>query len=334
MLASTPVLGLRLLVLGCGSIGERHIRNLRTLGVTDLLAFDPLPERAGQMEREFGVQLCPGVQEALSRRPDCVLVCTPPRLHTTLARMAVDAGAHVFVEKPLASALDGVDSLLDAAQEADRVLCVGYNLRFHAGLRKVKELLESGSVGRPLVVRAEVGQYLPDCRPNQDYRRSYTAIAKLGGGIILDASHEIDYVRWFAGEVQSVYCAAGRLSDLEMETEDTAALALRMSDGALAEIHMDCVQRGYARNCKVIGTEGTLIWDFGEGVRHLMKDGTWHGYPLVPDVNEMYVEEMRRFLACVRGEAVPMVDGATGRRVLEIALAAKESAAKHTEVVL
>ncbi len=183
------------------------------------------------------------------------------------------------------------------------------------------------------MVRAEFGQYLPQWRAAQDYRAGYNAHNEMGGGIILDGSHELDYVRWLGGEVDTVYCAAGHLSRLEMNAEDGAEITLRMVDGVIAEIHLDCIQRGYSRNCKALGEEGVLVWDFKEGVRCLNGDGgTWQHFPIAPDPNEMYLEEMRHFLKVVKGECLPAVDGATGKRILEIALAAKESA-KHGEEV-
>ena len=322
----------RILVIGCGSIGQRHIRNLRTLGVQAIVAFDPLVERLEQVMHEQGVSACSSIEVGLSENPVAVLVCTPPHLHTTVARQAIDAGAHVFIEKPIAHTLDGLDDLLRAARERNRLIYVGYNLRFHAGLLKLKELLDSGAIGKLLVIRAEVGQYLPDWRPTQDYRAGYNVSATLGGGIILDASHELDYVRWLGGEVASVYCAAGHLSNLEMDTEDTAAITLRLSNHVVAEVHLDCIQRGYARNCKLIGESGTLLWDFKTGVRLLTAGQAGRDFPLSPDTNDMYIAEMRHFLACVRGEEKPCVDGATGKRVLEIALAAKTSTATRAEV--
>jgi predicted dehydrogenase len=324
-----------ILVVGCGSIGQRHLRNLRALGVVDLAAFDPLPDRLQQVTHDLAVSPCPTLDAGLARRPVAVLVCTPPHLHTPLALQAVEAGAHVFVEKPLAHGRDGLDRLLGEARRRGRVLHVGYNLRFHAGLRKLKDLLDDAAIGRPLVFRAEVGQYLPDWRPNHDYRQDYTANAAMGGGIILDASHELDYVRWIGGEVEAVYCAAGHLSSLELDVEDTAAITLRLASGALAEVHLDCVQRGYARNCKIVGEDGTLTWDYSAGVRWLAADSpTEQVFSLCPDGNEMYLEEMRHFLQCVHGECTPLVDGAEGRRVLEIALAAKQSAALRREVAV
>jgi predicted dehydrogenase len=321
------------LVIGCGSIGQRHIRNLRALGVADIGAYDSNAERLDRVTHEYGVSPCSSIEAGLASQPDAVLVCTPPHLHTLVAQQAIDAGAHVLVEKPIAHTLDGLDDLLRTADDRRRILYVAYNLRFHVGLLKLKALLDSGAIGRPLVIRAEVGQYLPEWRPTQDYRAGYNVRSAMGGGIILDASHELDYVRWLCGEVEGVYCAAGHLSDLEMDTEDTAAITLRFSNSTIGQVHLDCIQRGYARNCKIIGSEGSLFWEFKEGVRHLLPDKTWHTFPMTPDPNEMYLAEMRHFMSCVRGEEEPLVDGATGKRVLEIALAAKESAARGVQVM-
>jgi predicted dehydrogenase len=324
----------RFFVIGCGSIGQRHIRNLRALGATTIAAYDPDAARLERVVREQTVLPCASVEAGLAARPEVALICIPPHLHTSVAQQALEAGAHVFLEKPIANDLDGLPELLRVAHERARLIYVAYNLRFHAGLRQLKELLDSGAIGKLLAIRAEVGQYLPDWRPTQDYRQGYNVSAAMGGGIILDASHELDYVRWLGGEVESVYCAAGHLSDLEMDVEDTAAITLRMTNGVLAEVHLDCVQRGYARNCKLIGSDGTLIWEFKEGVRQLLPDKTWRVYPLTPDSNEMYVAELRHFLACVCGEETPLITGDEGRRVLEIALAAKQSARTRCEVAV
>jgi predicted dehydrogenase len=324
----------RVLVIGCGSIGQRHIRNLRALGVREIGAFDPLAERLEHAARDYGATQHASIGEGLARQPEAVLVCTPPHLHTAVAQQAVDAGAHVLVEKPLAHTLDGLDDLLDAARERNRIVYIGYNLRFHAGLLNLRDLLSAGAIGKLYLIKAEFGQYLPDWRPGRDYRSGYNASMAMGGGIILDASHELDYVRWLGGEVESVFCAAGRLSGLEMDVEDTAAITLYLRNNVLAEIHLDCIQRGYTRNCKLIGEAGTLFWDFKTGVRLLTAGKEWHEFPLAPDPNQMYVDELRHFGACVRGEEKPQVDGATGKRILEIALAARRSAAAGTRVAI
>lgn len=196
-------------------------------------------------------------------------------------------------------------------------------------------MLDEGIVGHPMNIRAEFGQYLPDWRPTQDYRQSYTAHAAMGGGIILDASHELDYVRWLGGEVESVSCAAGKFSGLEMDTEDMAEITLRIKGNLIAQVHMDCLQRDYVRTCKVVGEKGTLIWDFKQGVRHYdAATARWQDEPIAPDLNDMYVDEMKHFVSCARVEASPLVDGVTGKRVLELALAAKKSSCECREVRL
>lgn len=322
-------------VIGCGSIGQRHIRNLRRLGHGAILAYDPISARLGEVVRLHEGTPCCSIEEGLERKPTVVLICTPPNLHVPIARQAISAGCHVFVEKPLSDSLSGVDELLAEADYGRRIICVGYSLRFHEGIRWMKRALDEGVIGPMMNIRAEFGQYLPDWRPTQDYRQSYTAHAAMGGGIILDASHELDYVRWLCGEVESVSCVAGTLSMLDMDTEDVAEITLRIKGNLIAQVHLDCLQRDYVRTCKVVGEKGTLIWDFKQGVRHYdAPTARWQDEPIPPNLNDMYVEEMKHFVSCARGEASQLVDGVTGKRVLEIALAAKKSSRERCEVSL
>jgi predicted dehydrogenase len=322
-------------VVGCGSIGRRHIRNLRALGVANVLAYDLDPKSLAQAVAESNVAPVDSLESGLKVRPKAVLVCTPPHRHTEVAGKAVEAGAHVFVEKPIAHATEGVADLLGVAQIKGLVFMVGYNLRFHAAVQKVKAVLDAGAVGRVMTVRAEYGQYLPDWRPGQDYRKGYIAREDTGGGILLDGSHELDYVRWLAGEVKSVYCVAGKMSELEMEAEDTALVVMKHQGGAVSEVHLDCTQRGYARGCKVVGTKGTVAWDITQGVKLVGESREYETvFPLRPTFDLVYVEEMKHFLACIRREAVPPVTGTEGLRVLELALAARQSARTHQEVAV
>jgi predicted dehydrogenase len=248
--------------------------------------------------------------------------------HVALALRAVERGAHVFVEKPLSHSLDGVEQLAARTGALGRVVQVGYNFRFHPGVRLLKELVDAGAVGKVLWLSAAYGQYLPDWRPEQDYRASYTARAALGGGIILDASHELDYALWLLGQPTEVACMAGKVSDLEVDVEDCATVLLRFAGGAQADVHMDFVQRGYRRRCRVAGTEGTLEWDYLEREVRLFRaaSGAWERRPYAFEPNDMYVAEVRHFLDCVLGRATPLVGLEEGRRVLRVALAAKTAA--------
>jgi len=232
-----------------------------------------------------------------------------------------------------------VDELLSK----DRIIQVGYQFRFHPGLRLVKKLLDEGKIGKLLSIRAEFGQYLPDWHPNEDYRNLYTAHQEQGGGIILDASHEIDYCRWLAGsEISKVACFAGKLSSLDVDAEDTADLLMYCNNNIVINIHTDFTQRRYTRSCRLCGEEGTIIWKYAPPNFYRVQlfepanrpeDIARETYRELPsEKEEMYLEEMRHFISCIEGKEKPIVDGETGKRVLEIALAAKESA-KERKVI-
>ena len=175
------------------------------------------------------------LDEALAQAPDLALVCSPTFKHVEAGIACLQAGAHVFIEKPLAADAAGARALVEAAASAGRVLIVGYNLRFLPSLRCLRDALHAGTIGRPMSVRAEVGQYLPEWRPDRDYRETNSARSELGGGVELELSHEIDYVCWLLGDVSSVDAILGRTSDLEIDVDDTAEILLRFESGAIAQ---------------------------------------------------------------------------------------------------
>lgn len=311
------------------------MRNLRSLGVGEIAACDPDPERLAPMVAELDIQPYSDFEQALHTiRPDAVLVCTPPSLHLAQVRQAIAASAHVFIEKPISHSMEGVKALLGEARASGRVVQVGYNLRFHPAIRKLKQIVEEKTLGRILWTRAEVGQYLPDWRPWQDYRQSYTARRELGGGIILDASHEIDYLLWFFGEPVEVLCMASTVSQLAVNVEDSASLLLRFASGSHADLHLDFVQRIPSRSCKLVGEEGTAIWEDGDtvSVRVLRPGKQPENFQYDFDDNEMYVDELKQFLSCIETGQSPMVDAEQAAQVLEWALAARSAAERTIKV--
>ncbi|MCD6165647.1 Gfo/Idh/MocA family oxidoreductase [bacterium] len=321
---------MKFLVIGCGSIGKRHIGNLVRLGVEDIWAFDLSRERVDEVREQFCIRTVKSLEEAWECNPDAAIIAVPTSLHLPLATEAAEHGCHLFVEKPLSHSPDGVNPLLRLVQRRGLVTLVGCNMRFHPGIRYVKSLVDEEAVGHIVAARVEVGQYLPDWHPGEDYRQMYSARRDLGGGIILDAIHEIDYIRWMLGEVGAVACFTGKLSRLEIDTEDTAAILLRFESGAIGELHLDYIQRTYSRSCHIIGEEGTIRWDFMEGmVRwYSAKARKWEKFINSEgwEPNQMYLDEMVHFLRCLEGREKPMLDVIEAKRVLDIALAAKVAA--------
>ena len=323
---------MKFLVIGCGSIGERHIRNLKTISKRNkIIAFDVNIKRLKLMEEKYQVESVSDLTEAFKYKVDGALICAPPSLHIEFANEVIKYNIPLFVEKPISHNLEGVDNLIKKAERKKLPVLVGYNLHFHPGLNLVKKLLGEKKIGKILSVREEFGQYLPDWRPWQDYRQSYTAKKNLGGGIILDGSHEIDYAYWFFGEVKEVFCFADKISRLEVETEDTAEILLKFETRIIANIHLDFLQRFYSRWCKIVGEKGTILWNYAKNsVRlYLAKTKKWQSFPIKFEPNNMYLEEMKHFIRCISKEERPKVDGREAKKILKIALACKESAKKN-----
>ena len=211
---------MRALIVGLGSIGRRHARNWSALGYGPPAVCHqrnaPQPEQLGIEAREYWTWT-----QALEReQPDVVLVTNPTSLHVPVARQAIDAGAHVLVEKPLASSTQSVAELLEAARARRRALMAAYNLRFHPGLARMRELAQQQAIGRIVSARADAGEYLPDWHPWEDYRQGYSARADLGGGAVLTFSHELDALCWLAGRARTVTARVAHASSLEIDVED------------------------------------------------------------------------------------------------------------------
>jgi predicted dehydrogenase len=334
--AAVPFEQCSVLVAGAGSIGRRHIGNLKKLGVTRLAACDPHPERLAYVSSEFQVECFPTLEAGLQEfRPKAVLICTPPVHHVAQAMQALRASAHLFVEKPLSNRLDGVEELREQAAKCGVVVQVGYNLRFHPPIERLKELVDSAAVGKILWARVESGSYLPDWRPWQDYRKSYTARRELGGGILLDGSHEIDYVTWLFGAPREVACMAGRVSQLDVNVEDCATILLGFPDGTRADVHVDFIQRSYSRSCTLVGPEGKLCWNFTSNAVQIERPGGQvETQNFDSEANGMYVNEMAHFLECVKTGARPRFGLEDATLTLRVALAARRSAEERTWVTL
>ena len=318
------------LVVGGGSIGTRHSRNLRTLGVEQLALVEIQAERRISLGCELGMPVFETLAEGLSWSPDFVVVATPSHLHMQPALEAVRHGCDVFVEKPLSHLAEGLSELADLVERKNTVSLVGCNMRFHPGPARVKGLLDEQALGKILFARIHVGSYLPGWRSGADYRQNYAAREQTGGGCILDCIHEIDLARWYLGDVQEVFCVAGHISSLEILTEDVAVLVCRHEQGPISEIHLDYVQRSYERGCQIAGEAGSIFWDFsGRQVRwYDAASERWTNFAQAEDwqPNQMYFDEMRHFLECVRTRRRSVLPIPEALAVMQIVFAAKASA--------
>jgi len=321
---------MNILVIGCGSVGKRHLRNLLSMNAGRIFAYDIDTSKVELVQQELSVEALSSENQALNVGDyDAAFICSPPSFHVNQALKLLEKGTHCLIEKPLSNTLENLNTLVELVERTKMIVLIGHNFRFSPLLIKIKELLDHEIIGQLLFLKASLGYYLPYWRPNEDYRKSYGASKTLGGGIILDASHEIDYARYFLGEVEEVFGVCKKISKLDIDTEDFAEITMHHRNGAYSQIHLDYLQTNYRRSCEIVGEKGMLVWDVNERILNVygMNDKEYHVHyeGLNANVNDMYVEEAKHFFRCIEGVEKPLVDVKEGKRLIELIVKIKES---------
>jgi len=310
--------GPRVLVLGAGSAGARHARLLAGAGAS-VVVTDPQADRAAGLGLEtmtFDLNRLDGF--------DGIVVASPSVAHAEQTLAALASGARVLVEKPLATKSADLDAIL---QSSDGRVMVGYNLRLHEPVERFVGLVDEGVAGRLSAVRLWFGSWLPDWRPEVDYRQTYSARADLGGGILDDAIHELDLLVWLLGTDISVAGAVvDRLGPLDIDVEDTVKAVLRGADGVAAEVSLDYLSRRYRRGMEAIGDRATVRLDWARSALEVETADELRTETVDAPVALSYQRQAERFLAFVAGDAAPPVDAVTGAASVRLAAAIRSAA--------
>lgn len=325
-----------ILILGAGSIGKRHLRNLLGLAFSpDQISVVELREDRQREVVDLGVPRANVFAErdvALKHRSyDGAVVATPTALHYEDALAIAQADVHLMIEKPLGIDLDGYEQLKTEVDRRGLFAFVAYCYRFHAGAQKMRSLLRDGVIGEPYYARGEMCSYLPAWHPYEDYREFYMAKKALGGGTLLDQSHLFDLTRMFLGEIRGLYGISTRHSHLEIETDDFGELVLEMKSGIHVSLHMDVFSQPRREYYHIMGASGTLQWDiYLNTVTYLIQQGVQEVFDCGKDKNAMYVEELRYFLRGI--EAGGPIEGPNlldGKAAMDVVFAVRESKGKR-----
>ncbi|MCP5370561.1 MAG: Gfo/Idh/MocA family oxidoreductase [Hyphomicrobiales bacterium] len=329
---------MKVLVAGCGSIGRRHAALLAARAEVAVVDLDgALAARTGA---ELGLRHFDDLDAALAWGPGGAVVATPNTSHLPVARACLDAGAGVLIEKPISADLAEAEVFLDYLAGTGGSAHVVCNMRFHPGVAGLAAHLHR--VGAPRFARAQFGHYLPQMRPQARYQDLYCARRARGGGVILDAIHEIDYLMWLFGPVAAVTCEAARLSDLDIDVEDYAVAVLRHASGVRSEVHLDYLQRRKRRGCEIAGQDGTLVWlSDGKAPEHCALDlyttgtETWQPLLASPAVDDdaCYGALLDNFLAALDGRPHDLLSAEMATDELRVALAARRAAETGATVV-
>ncbi len=299
-------------VVGLGSAGARHLEILRELGIPNIAV---VRSHAGPSSRPTptGVREFRLLDEALSLGPVAVVIATPTSMHATQSVAALDAGASVLVEKPVATTFANTQQVVDAATRNARTVVAGYHLRAHPAYKWLADLAQSGSLGRPLVLQATWGEYLPDWHPGEDYRQGYAARADQGGGPLLTLSHVVDYTVAVLGSVTAAAALERNVSSLDLEVADAATVTFAHESGALSSIEVDFVTRPPAHRVELRFEQGSIQWDvLARTLTVETADGEGSGV-CPPDISaftrdDCFVEQMSSFLTGLESGTAPDLD--------------------------
>lgn len=321
----------RILIVGLGSIGLRHLRLARQLFPEAEIKV--LRHQQTRSIPEFADGCIFTITDALKFSPQVAVIANPATYHLQTAQALAEAGIHLLIEKPLSHSIDNVADLIKVKEAKKIVIQVGYNLRFYPCLKVFRKFILDGVIGENLFVNCEVGKYLPSWRPNSDYRTGVSAQKKLGGGVLLELSHEIDYINWIFGNIETVSSMFGKQSSLEIDVEDVGFMTLICASESfrkkiLVNLSMDFIRQDPIRICTAVGENGTIRWNGISGVVALFKKGSsrWETiFELEPDREESYIAEWKNFLNAIEGLEKSEVTIIDAYNVLKIVTAARKS---------
>lgn len=293
---------MKILVVGYGSIGKRHIINLSSIPRLEILVCTR--RKSDKFLTQKKCKVFRSLADAIKEKPDAAIIANITSLHLQTAIKLANANVDLFIEKPLSNSLNGINELLISVKKKKLVTQMGCQMRFHRCIEKIKELITHNRVGQIISVKAECGSYLPDWHPYEDYTKGYAARNDLGGGVVLTCIHEIDYLYWLFGDVSEVFSITGKFSNLQILADDLSTSIIKFKNSIVAELHLDYFQKPSFRSCKIIGTKGIIYWDSDTNLVKIYDNNKekwtkilkWSNY----ERNLMYREEIRHFLNCVK----------------------------------
>lgn len=293
---------MKLLIIGCGSIGSRHARNAQVLGHSVVLS-DPNHERGQYTDYKVALE---------HERIDAAVVASPSNLHVEAARYLAEKRIPICIEKPLATSRDGLEELLRVVAEKKVVTMMAQSYRWHEGMFELKKILDSGVLGKPLRVSYTGGQYLPDWHPERDYRDEYAAQKSMGGGAMFTSmSHTLDTIEWLFGDIGEYSGEKKRVGDLDIDVDDTASVSCTTAQGVHVDASADFLAQPAHHRMKIVCEHGNIEADFVVN--------TINGKPYAFDPNKRYLDELAYFISLVeRGESDPALDLAHGAHLIEL----------------
>ncbi len=323
-------------IVGVGGISTRHIEGLRAIEAANITAVvDVVPERAERVAAACGATVYDSVEAALPH-VDAVYVLTPPSFHRDLALQAIEGGKHVMVEKPIAISLDDAEAIVAAAEKEGVKLMTAFNMRFRKGYGRLKEMVESGRLGKPISLwsqRLGIG-----VGAGENWR---TTPGLLCGMCVESLSHDIDLIRWLGGEIVSVQAQTFESRAHLPGFDDNASIIFKLDNGAMAVIHASWSSHINRNSRGIVGMDGTTMVSGGG----LWDSDTFHvktaemEYETIEVLNDKldtksYQAESEYFINCILNDIPLSVTGRDGLQALRVSQAILASQAEQSTIAV
>lgn len=325
----------RLAIIGLGSIGRRHLRLVSEIRPDIEIILVRSGYGSECEEEKMASKTVRSIGEAIKYGIQAAIVSSPAILHLEQSLELAKNGVHLLIEKPLSHASDRVNELLEVINKNSVIAMVGYVMRYDSGAIEFKNWISNKITGEILHARIECGSYLPDWRPGQDYRKTVSALSGLGGGALLELSHELDYLHWFFGKPIDVQAQIRNSGTLNVNVEDQVDLLMTSEQGYSIVAQVDFNRRYVKRKCTVLTAEGELTWNA------VKQNVTWKtvnegssSYDYSNKSDYIYRTQIEVFIDCIENDNAPIVTVEDGINVLRLIDAARDSSINGDKIIL
>ena len=289
----------KILIIGFGAIAQRHYANIKKLiPNSEIVVLRKSKKKINK------IKTLNNLKDAINFKPEITLICSPAPTHLKYAKIFGNLNSNIFIEKPVSINLKEIRSFLKHVKQKKITILTGYNLRFNNALNFFKSCINKRVLGNILSVHSEVGQYLPSWR-KKNYKVAVSSKKKLGGGVINELSHDVDILFYLFREIKFYYGLNYKISDLKIDTEDTAHSILSSNFNGkkfYIFLHMDFYRHDVRRKCTIIGSKATIEWDGVKNKVFLSKKNLDKIITknLKKNTNDSYFNEMKYFIDSIK----------------------------------